>query len=545
MKRGLSSRVGWVALAVGLVSVCPVGFIFGDEAITNWAAPAFWSPPRVTRGATRGVTTQGDVTSPLPFIGVTPCRVVDTRGANGAFGGPIFSAGQTRTYPLSTNPACPGFPAASTIAGYSVNITVTQTAGTGFISAFPSGTSLPLVSSVNFVGAGQSVSNAAIVPAGSGGNAGKIDIYASQQTHVIIDVNGYYGNTPANSLDTFEVHNSSGWAILGHTASSGFLSRGVFGIASATTGETKGVFGETDSSSDRAAGVEGYAPAATGKTYGVRGVTLSTFSGAAGVYGVASTGVPSGFLGFSGSAGVRGDSAEWGVVGSSTGAGVAGFHVDSSGAIQTTGRLGSDATYGVFAAGNIGCSSCVKPFIDPHPTDPTKEIVYVALEGPEAGTYFRGRGRIHNGTGVIEVPESFRLVSDEEGLTVQITPIGQIANVAVVSADLNTIMVRSSARDLEFYYVVNGVHRPFKDWNAIQENRHYVPEGPNARMPGVFAPEHRRALIATGIYNEDGTVNLETAERLGWAKAWRDREQQARAAAAAYRAAREAKGENK
>jgi hypothetical protein len=42
----------------------------------------------------------------------------------------------------------------------------------------------------------------------------------------------------------------------------------------------------------------------------------------------------------------------------------------------------------------------------------------------------------------------------------------------------------------------------------------------------------KRRLIANGTYNSDRTVNLETAERLDWAKAWRDREEQAKAAAA-------------
>src|SRR5512143_1198203 len=236
MKRGHSCRGAWIALVVGWVSVFPAGLALGEEAIPNWTAPAFWSPPRPAHG----LTIQGDITSPRAFIGVTPCRVVDTRGANGTFGGPIFAAGETRTYPLSTNPACPGFPAAATIAGYSVNITVTQTAGTGFVSAFPSGTSLPLVSSVNFIGSGQSLSNAAIVPAGSGGNAGKIDVYASQQTHVIIDVNGYYGDTPASSSSYFQVINSSPWAIIGKTTSSNTLATGVLGSAVATSGNTIG-----------------------------------------------------------------------------------------------------------------------------------------------------------------------------------------------------------------------------------------------------------------------------------------------------------------
>jgi hypothetical protein len=381
------------------------------------------------------------------------------------------------------------------------------------------------------------IANAAVVPLGTGG---AITIRADAVTiDMIIDVNGYYASAAANQTTTFEVDTAAPWAITGKTSSSNTLATGVLGQANAQSGNTIGVWGETFSSTDGARGVMGFAQGTAGITYGVQGLTLSNSPYAAGVYGLKGSD-PGGSLT---SAGVRGGSVTHnGVLGiSRNDNGVVGAHVDSTGSPQTTGCLGCSATYGVFAEGQIGATGA-KPFIEPHPTDPTKEIAYVALEGPEAGTYFRGRGRIHNGTGVIMVPESFRFVSDEEGLTVQITPIGLAADVAlvsVVSAGLNTITVQSSARDLEFFYVVNGVRKAFKDWEVITENRHYVPGSPEARMPGAYAPEQRRRLIATGIYNADGTVNLETAERLGWGKAWRDREEQAKAAAAAHRAAPE------
>ena len=535
MKTVLSSRGAWVFFVVALISVSQTGLILGDEPIANWATPSYWAPPR----AKHGVTTQGDVTSPLPFIGVTPCRVADTRGNGfgGQYGPPALVAEANRNFTIAGQCGIP-FGASAV----SFNFAALNVGGTGDLRVFPAGGAVPFASTMNYNANTPNIANAAIVPLGGGG---AITVRADAvSVDLIIDVNGYYASTPANPLSTFEMHNSSGWAILGHTASSGFLSRGVFGLASATTGTTKGVFGETDSSTDLAAGVEGYASAATGGTYGVRGVTLSTEGNAAGVYGVDGSGDP--FPAALPSAGVRGASTfHYGVLGISRGFPViSGYHLDSIGSTVTVGHLGLDNTYGVYAVGQLGASGA-KPFIEPHPTDATKEIAYVALEGPEAGTYFRGRGRIHNGTGVIEVPESFRLVSDEEGLTVQITPIGQVANVAVVSADLNTISVRSSARDLEFYYVVNGVRKAFRDWEVITENRHYVPERPEAKMPGAYSPEQRRRLIATGIYNEDGTVNLETAERLGWAKAWREREERAKAAAAAYKATLEAKSEKK
>src|ERR1700693_5454452 len=50
-----------------------------QEAIPNWPAPATWSSHTVSRG----VPTMGAITSPIPFIGLAPRRIVDTRG-NGA-----------------------------------------------------------------------------------------------------------------------------------------------------------------------------------------------------------------------------------------------------------------------------------------------------------------------------------------------------------------------------------------------------------------------------------------------------------------------------
>src|SRR5207248_8141064 len=56
----------------------------------------------------------------LRFVPVTPCRVVDTRGPNGPFGGPFLSGGSSRAFAVP-NSAC-GIPAAAQ--AYSVNVTV-------------------------------------------------------------------------------------------------------------------------------------------------------------------------------------------------------------------------------------------------------------------------------------------------------------------------------------------------------------------------------------------------------------------------------------
>src|SRR4051794_15678984 len=52
------------------------------------------------RAGSRFVPAVNSAPSPLHFVAVTPCRLVDTRNASGPFGGPIFAAGETRSYVL-------------------------------------------------------------------------------------------------------------------------------------------------------------------------------------------------------------------------------------------------------------------------------------------------------------------------------------------------------------------------------------------------------------------------------------------------------------
>jgi len=70
-----------------------------------------------------------------------------------------------------------------------VNLTVTSPRGSGYLAAFACGADRPATSSLNFV-AGQTVAVSAIVNVGSGG---RICVYNSQRTQVIVDVQGYFG----------------------------------------------------------------------------------------------------------------------------------------------------------------------------------------------------------------------------------------------------------------------------------------------------------------------------------------------------------------
>jgi len=119
-----------------------------------------------------------------------------------------------------------------------------------------------------------------------------------------------------------------------------------------------------------------------------------------------------------------------------------------------------------------------------------------------------------DGRFTIKVPEEFRLVSEQEGLTVQLTPRAN-ANVWVESLNLNQIVARGTG-DVEFDYFVNGVRRGFADFESVRTNKSLVPLW-RGRPFGAGLPQVvRDMLIENGTLNEDYTPNETTANSLGW-----------------------------
>jgi hypothetical protein len=123
----------------------------------------------------------------------------------------------------------------------------------------------------------------------------------------------------------------------------------------------------------------------------------------------------------------------------------------------------------VYIKGNLNVDG-TKKFVQPHPTDPTKEIVYVSLEGPEAGTYIRGTARLANGEAVINLPEHFSLVTSAEGLMVQLTPVGEWLQLYVVKKSTQQIVVReANGKNGQFDYLVQGVRKGYEDHQVIRD----------------------------------------------------------------------------
>jgi hypothetical protein len=182
-----------VAVVVSVALVCPA---FAQE-IRNWPAPLFWSPPEKTKmGQPAGeLEAQGAINEarPLAFVGVIPCRLVDTRPESSfpvGYGAPALAVNATRDFDLNSAAHCPGIP--SDAGAYSLNFTIIGGSGVftnAFLTAWATGDTQPVVSTLNF-NANQLEANAAVVPAGT---AGSISVFVNAPGHLLIDINGYYG----------------------------------------------------------------------------------------------------------------------------------------------------------------------------------------------------------------------------------------------------------------------------------------------------------------------------------------------------------------
>ena len=133
----------------------------------------------------------------MQFVPVTPCRVVDTRNPDGTFGGPYISGNSSRDFPLPLG-AC-NIP--STATAYSLNATVIPRGALGYITVWPSGFALPLVSTMNSYD-GRVKADALVV---SAGDAGGVSVYASDATDAVLDINGYFQLAGMSTLAFYPV----------------------------------------------------------------------------------------------------------------------------------------------------------------------------------------------------------------------------------------------------------------------------------------------------------------------------------------------------
>jgi hypothetical protein len=151
----------------------------------------------------------GDTTTDLVFVPITPCRIADTRLAGGQIAANSvrsFDVTAVADYSFQGGDAsnCSGAGSAGSFAAAAFNFTVVTPTAAGYITAFPFLATQPLAATVNYT-AGDIRGNFAIVKLDQGASASELSVYSFAQTHLVIDMVGYFINPEATAPTCTEV----------------------------------------------------------------------------------------------------------------------------------------------------------------------------------------------------------------------------------------------------------------------------------------------------------------------------------------------------
>jgi hypothetical protein len=119
------------------------------------------------------------------YVPLTPARITDTRAGSGySNAGETLGAGDTLNVQAT---GTDGIPPGAT--GAILNVTVTNTTDSGYLTAFPEGVTQPTASDLNWT-AGETVANRVLVSLSS---SGMITLYNhTGSADVVVDVDGYF-----------------------------------------------------------------------------------------------------------------------------------------------------------------------------------------------------------------------------------------------------------------------------------------------------------------------------------------------------------------
>jgi hypothetical protein len=164
-------------------------------------------------------------------------------------------------------------------------------------------------------------------------------------------------------------------------------------------------------------------------------------------------------------------------------------------------------------------------FVQSHPDQADRVIVYACPEGDEVATYTRGTARLVNGVARVPLGETFKWVTNPDiGLTAHLTPRGEWADLYVKSVSTRELVVAS--RDPEcnasFDYIVYGLRIGFEESSIVQEKEReaHIPSMAGHRALYERQPDLRtynalerfkRMRAATG---EAGDVDLTASQEL-------------------------------
>lgn len=122
-------------------------------------------------------------------------------------------------------------------------------------------------------------------------------------------------------------------------------------------------------------------------------------------------------------------------------------------------------------------------FVQNHPYERDKVIVYAAPEGDEVAVYTRGSARLEGGFARVALGPTFPFVANPDlGLTAHVTARGDVERLWVESVTTRELLVRGSAgSDAAFDFIVYGLRIGFEDVAIVQ------PKAREAFLPGAAA----------------------------------------------------------
>lgn len=162
----------------------------GNGVRTRWAA--IGAAIAVSVGAGGLATSFATVSSgeKAVFVPITPCRIMDTRGAPETVGPRPVGLGPGETYSIDVLGAQGNCNVPSDAVGLVMNVVVVNPSGDSYLTVFPGDVAKPLASNLNWVGGQAPLSNAVTTDIGANGKVAFFN--AGGNVDVAADVVGYY-----------------------------------------------------------------------------------------------------------------------------------------------------------------------------------------------------------------------------------------------------------------------------------------------------------------------------------------------------------------
>ena len=104
--------------------------------------------------------------------------------------------------------------------------------------------------------------------------------------------------------------------------------------------------------------------------------------------------------------------------------------------------------YTLEVSGSFGATT--KSFIVPHKTQEGKYLQYGVTEGPEHSVFVRGKSNSH----IIELPEEWNWLVDQDTITVNLTSVGEYQNLHILDIIDNKVIVGSNTLTPNFHYQI-------------------------------------------------------------------------------------------